>query len=64
MESHNFDGVHFLVNVVDSSINFTEASLPNQVNVFELLLEPAIIQDALKWRVLVYLTHGLRVHPV
>jgi len=47
MQSHHFDGVHLLVHVVDSSVNFPEPPLPYQINVFELLLEPSGVQYVL-----------------
>ena len=52
IESYNFDGILLLVHVISSLVYFSEPSLSNKVDVFELFLESASIKDVVKRRLI------------
>ena len=58
IESYNFDGILLLVHVVSSLVYFSEASLSNKVDVFELFLESTSIKDVVKRRLIRYFAEG------
>jgi hypothetical protein len=58
VQSHHLNGVHLLVYMIYSSINFTEAPLTDQIDLCELLQEPPCLQNVLEWGVLANLTQG------
>lgn len=58
IESYNFNGILLLVHVIGCLVNFSEASLSNKIDIFELFLESTSIEDVLERGLIRYFADG------